>query len=193
MRGVARGAEPRKTTAVCGSCGTPIATYPSQNKRFCSKACGKRGVPVERFWGKVDKSSGPDGCWVWTGSLTHDGYGRFTVDKVQRLAHRYSYAVTYAEPAPDDLVCHRCDVRSCCNPVHLFIGTHAINSADMVTKGRQAAGERNNKAKLTEEQVRDIRWAYTTGLSQRQLAREYSVSKPVIAGIVNGTLWKCVA
>lgn len=191
MRSIARWGAPRKMTVDCASCGSTFTTYPSLKKRFCSKACGRRGIPIERFWDKVDKSAGPDGCWIWTASLTHDGYGRFCLDKVQRLAHRHAYALTHAEPAPHDLVCHRCDVRACCNPSHLFIGTCADNSADMVSKGRQLAGEKNHKAKLTEEQVREIR--AIVGESHYSIADRYGVSRPVIDGIVRRKIWKCVA
>lgn len=192
MRSLAHGHVSCKQKRDCESCGTSFESYPIRNRKFCSRRCGRIGTPVERFWSKVNKSPRHGGCWIWESALTHDGYGRFVTGGVQRLAHRYAYSLHHNQPLSSELVCHTCDVRSCCKPAHLFLGTPADNTADMVAKSRQACGERNAKAKLTEEKIRDIRWAYTTGRSQGSLADEYGVTRQVISGIVNGTLWKCV-
>ena len=75
------------------------------------------------------------GCWLWTGSLVGWGYGRFA-SKHRTNAHRMSYMI-YCEPIPDNmLVCHKCDVPSCVNPDHLFLGTTIDNINDKVRKGR---------------------------------------------------------
>lgn len=59
------------------------------------------------------------GCWIWTGELNRNGYGRLSVGGTRRMAHRLSYEV-HAGPIPRGLVLdHRCRVRSCCNPHHL--------------------------------------------------------------------------
>ena len=76
------------------------------------------------------------GCWLWAGRLV-EGYGIFTLNhRDNQLAHRASYE-HFVGPIPQGLfVLHKCDVRSCINPDHLFIGTHADNMADMKRKGR---------------------------------------------------------
>lgn len=89
-------------------------------------------------------------------------------------------------------MCHSCDTRSCVNPDHLFLGTKADNTKDMMEKGRHKShvGEECHNAKLTDEQVRAIRDEYQPWVvSQRSLAAEYGVSKNVIQRIVENSGW----
>jgi hypothetical protein len=82
----------------------------------------------ERFWRYVDKSRGPDECWIWTAAIC-DGYGRFRTGGRQYLAHRLAYELGTGEQIPADLtIDHRCHFRSCCNPRHLRIATYKQNN-----------------------------------------------------------------
>jgi hypothetical protein len=155
----------------------------------------------ERFWSKVDKTGGPDACWLWTGTPMAHGYGRLRVEGAQRYAHRVAYELTRG-PIPKGegyhgtCVCHTCDVRACVNPAHLFLGSAADNNADRNAKGRQAdiSGEKNPCAKLTEVSVAQIRAsqaAQTT--TQRDLARDFGVSTATISMVVNRRVWQGVS
>lgn len=140
-----------------------------------------------QFWEHVDKSGD---CWIWTAGRTGNGYGSFSIDGSHRIpAHRVAYQLAFGTIPNGLWVLHHCDNRLCVNPNHLFLGTRNDNSVDMVAKGRAARGERNVTARLTREQVREIRAKYDTHLSVRELSREYGVCKSEINYIITKKSW----
>jgi hypothetical protein len=159
-----------------------------------------RKTLAERFWEKVDKSAGAEGCWLWTGATyTSTGYGQITIKKRPYGAHRISYLLHFGT-IPDKLfVCHHCDNPLCINPSHLFLGTHADNMRDMNSKGRNGMtlhpelalyGEQQKGAKLTNSQVREIRKIYDQGdIGTRPLAHQYGVSRSCIQFIIQRKSW----
>jgi hypothetical protein len=143
------------------------------------------------FWSKVDRGSGEQSCWPWQGSLATGGYGRFSFQGKARRAHQVAYFLTHGR-WPEPLCCHRCDNRACCNPAHLFQGTSSDNNRDMCAKGRNVRpiGERHGCAKLTEQDVRDIRANYALcRVTQGTLAARFGVRPCTISEIINRKSW----
>lgn len=158
-------------------------------------------TPEERFWPKVDKNGpcpkgrpelGP--CWVWTAGRFSQDYGQFRLGDKKIKAHRYVYE-TIVGPIADGLcVCHKCDVRHCVNPDHLFLGTTQQNTADKVSKSRQARGAGIGRAKLTESDVVRIRHLVTVeGRTNIAVGRLFNVTDVLVSYIVHRKSWKHVA
>ena len=138
-----------------------------------------------------DKVAPPDanGCHLWTACTNQDGYGRFRYLGRTVKAHRY--AAGMVDWPPEIVTRHICNVPACVNPEHLTFGSQADNMSDMVEADRQAKGTDNGNAKLTEEQVIEIRRRYADGgVAQRPLAAEYGVHQPLISDIVRRKRWK---
>jgi hypothetical protein len=149
-------------------------------------------TPRERFLAKVCPEP-KDGCWLWRGQVRADGYGMVRFERKVHLAHRLAWTFFRGEIAPGLVVCHKCDVRACVNPEHLFLGTMMDNVRDMMEKGRSRQGENHRSAKLTAEQVRKIKTILAEGLLRvSDIAREYGVTHATIACIARGTSWRHV-
>lgn len=152
----------------------------------------------EAFWAKVDRSAGPDACWIWKGAVTSKwGYGCFQAGGRVLGAHKVAWLYTHGEPGRL-CVLHRCDNRVCVNPAHLFLGTKKDNAADAVAKDRHARGERMRRNKLTAPQVVEIRERYqrtmngkrTVKSNAKALSAEYGVNVGTIVHAALGHFWK---
>jgi hypothetical protein len=129
------------------------------------------------------------GCFLWLGNVNNKGYGTMWTKDGVRKTHRVAYELSHG-PIPESLcVCHTCDVPSCCNPDHLFLGTYDENNQDRVKKGRSGApqGKDHGCAKLTEQQVREIRAAKGT---QKSIADRYGVYQTLVSKIKRRVTWK---
>lgn len=115
-----------------------------------------------------------------------NGYGQISVKNRAAYAHRVAYEL-HKGPIGSAYVLHSCDNRKCVNPDHLSLGSFDENMHDMVKKGRQAAGMRNGHAKLTDQQVRDIRAAAGT---HSQIAKEYNVTPSLVTMIRRNRIWR---
>lgn len=98
---------------------------------------------LERFEEKFEPVT-ESGCWIWTASVHGGGYGLFHTGLQRRkgkmeYAHRVSYELYNGVDPLEEEVCHKCDVTSCVNPSHLFLGSHKDNMEDMMEKGRYIA------------------------------------------------------
>jgi hypothetical protein len=121
------------------------------------------------------------------------GYGQFWDGRKKVLAHRWAYAFYIGEFQSDLFVCHKCDNPSCVNPEHLFLGTNLDNVRDMMNKGRHSrysvCGEMHPMAKLKKCDVENIRVLISEGLSHREIANKFGVSKSLIGAICQGKIW----
>jgi hypothetical protein len=166
------------------------------------------------FWSKVDRRQ-PDECWPWRAGRFEYGYGHFKMNGKDWHSHRLAYELSSGEIPAGIFVCHHCDNPPCCNPKHLFLGTPEDNVRDMIDKGRRRFGsfetsrrvingreswskpnsrmphgERHYNARLTLEQVAELRAAYATGgVRQVDLAARYGVDQTHVSRIVRGTKW----
>lgn len=136
----------------------------------------------------------PIGCWECTShTAKQNKYTTLCINGVNTRIHRYSYSY-FKGTIPNGLwVLHKCDNPSCFNPNHLTVGTHTDNIYDMCSKNRNTRGEQHAKAKLTEAQVREIRFISSEkGQSSGALSRIYNVSERTIRFIAKGKTWKHV-
>lgn len=158
---------------------------------------------LSRFWPKinfngptVEVSLGP--CWLWQGTILDNGYGQIVTrtknecySKAHRsLTHRFAWELHHKQEIPSGLlVCHRCDVRNCVNPDHLFLGTYLDNNHDCAVKGRRHRGADHPHAKLTSDKVQRIRRMILTGIALNEIGRRFGVTGENILAIKKGQTW----
>jgi hypothetical protein len=141
------------------------------------------------------------GCWIFTGAINDFGYGIVGTGargQPNDRAHRITYRHFVGEIPSGMFVCHECDVPSCCNPSHLFLGTNQDNVNDMMRKGRNSRPPRNPHvvgsvhplSKLTEEQAVLIRQMYANGELQKNIAKQFGVVHQTISKVVRNMRYK---
>ena len=148
----------------------------------------------KRFWPRVKKTKS---CWIWTGPLRPNGYGVISFgpakNRKQFLLHRASWMIHFGTIPNGMCVLHKCDVRHCVRPDHLWLGTKKENTHDMMRKGR-------GMSTLSDSQIRRIRKLYAAGqkipmyngkqrkrnrkYSQTELARMFGVNHTTISRTV---------
>lgn len=176
------------------------------------------------FWSKVNKT---DTCWEWMRALDKRGYGQIVAKLPEKKqasfrAHRVAWELTNGKIPEGLWVLHKCDNPKCCNPDHLFLGTHQDNMDDAVSKQRMAHGENHGlkrhperiargeksgarlhpetvqrgmdcgASKLTDDQVREIRASYVPRKTTGYLADKFGVHGETIRRVVARKIWKHV-
>jgi hypothetical protein len=160
-----------------------------------------------RFWSHIHVSRDSD-CWLYTKGCFPFGHGCFKAERKSWMAHRMAWVLLFGELAPNLCVLHRCDNPPCCNPAHLFLGTKSDNSADMISKGRHARGDRhavrknpllvtgmkNPRAVMTDDLVRELRTLWTTGeFRAEDLGIKFGISTAQAYRIATGSQWTHVS
>ena len=142
---------------------------------------------------RIQKRSIPEpnsGCWLWDGAINSSGYGWMGFTRGGRASHRVSYeAYNERSLLSCEHVLHRCDVRCCVNPDHLFLGDNAANVADRVAKGRSAvmAGSQNPRALITAEQALMV---LEDQRSHADIAESFGITKGAVMNIKSGKNWR---
>lgn len=150
---------------------------------------------LKRFFKRVDTSPHPKGCHLWKTKGNPDAYGAFRIGDRNHRATRVAYAIAFGKTPEGLQMCHHCDNPPCVNPSHLFLGTHMDNAMDRDKKGRRVKpvlprGEKHPNHKLTDDEVLKIRTEYAAGgITQKELARKYSISQPTISVVILRTRW----
>ena len=132
------------------------------------------------------------GCLLWEGGIHHQPASRIPQHGLLQLygyirlrgkmagVHRVMYEAAYGPIPVGSQILHRCDVRLCCNPDHLFLGTNDENHADKAAKDR-------GRKKLTHAKAKEIRaMASNSGLTHSRIAEAFGVHQATISRIVNG-------
>lgn len=196
----------RSGICLCG-CGnvTPRAPFTSAARQWVKgehiryiKGHRKGRTVEQRFWAHVIRQ---DGCWAWRGA-TSNGYGQLRVNGHNVSASRISWKIHHEFIPKGFFVLHCCDNPPCTNPDHLFLGTVADNSQDMVRKGRHIMQTHPERAKrfeahpgaiLTQERVRAIRANFMPHVVTRKaLASLHGVSESTIKDVLAGRYWRGV-
>lgn len=132
-------------------------------------------------------SSSVQDCINWPFGLDGVGYGRLYINGRRVSAHRYVCETAHGQAPPEkSQVAHSCGNRRCVNPAHLRWASQSENEADKIAHGRSARGSANGCAKLTAQDVAEIRSSKMSGAA---LARKFNVRDGQISRIRKGQRW----
>ena len=127
------------------------------------------------------------GCQIWLGGVSRQGYGVMRLNRKTETTHRIIWRRTFGKIPKGKYVLHRCDVRCCVNPDHLFLGTHLENVQDMMRKGRHVRPP--PEFKLFARDCETIAQMYASGESMRSIGRQFGVHHGTISTILKERDW----
>lgn len=146
----------------------------------------------KRFWEKVNIRNEKE-CWEWIAHTDFCRYGSFGFRMKNLSAHRFAWILTFGKIPTGIHVLHTCDNPSCCNPKHLFLGTHQDNMTDRNNKGRGKGGsnkgEKNPRSRFKTKDIFKIRKMLKKGYKQKEVALIFKTSQAVISGIKTKKYW----
>jgi hypothetical protein len=138
---------------------------------------------VLKFINQIKFPKNKNDCFLWKAGTDITGYGIFHIRGIQYKSHRISYRIIFGKFSNELFVCHKCDVRNCVNPDHLFLGTPKDNMDDMARKFRAGKISINTARKIYKEYI-------PRKITQQFLANKYNLSRSAISKIVNRKTWK---
>lgn len=147
-----------------------------------------------RFWAKVDMRR-TDECWPWKASVNPYGYGRFKIASYETTTASRVALIASTRQEPDGMqVLHRCDNPRCCNPNHLYFGTHEQNMRDKIERNRCRSGDqrgaKNGAAKLDDAQLALVVRRLQSGWSNTSIAEDLPIGHAMVSKIRLGHLWR---
>jgi len=143
-------------------------------------------VARKRIISKIITTKG--NCWIWKGNPRKNGYCRTSYKGKSWYIHRLSYTAFIGKIPDGEDVCHKCDIRACCNPEHLFTGTRRDNMQDAKNKGRVATGSSLPHSKLSIKDKKFILDEIKQNVEYKEIAKKYNVVPGSISriGRLNG-------
>lgn len=169
----------------CEHCG--LSFIPSRpQRRFCCKTCSSRATRIvlyadytARFTALVERN-GDSECWPFRGTILNTGYGQIKIGRQKVSAHRLAYEFAFGDIPHGICVCHTCDNPPCCNPSHLFLGTHKDNAIDRERKGRGGVKTKQRRDvgvwRIGKDKLSALRYAVSSGMTYEKAAQHAGVS-----------------
>lgn len=130
-------------------------------------------------------------CWIFTGNCPGGRHGHFSIGQSSVKSHRWMYSFIHGMIDAELVVRHKCDVPNCVNPDHLELGTSRDNTHDMYVRGRNPdrRGTKHPLARISEDQVREIRTLASCGLRRMDIAEKFGISDKYVGKIVRRENW----
>lgn len=148
-----------------------------------------KNLKPKNLWAKIDKKSETE-CWIWQGTKTTAGYGVLRVNYKLKYAHRLMWILHNKTDIPKrGCICHSCDNPPCCNPAHLFLGSHSDNMKDAKAKGRISHGISHFLTELTEDDIRQIRYLGQTNISHKDIGKRFDITRMSVNDIIHKRTW----
>lgn len=134
-----------------------------------------------------------NGCWLWQKCCQSNGYGIIRVKGKNIKTHRLSYSIFKGEIPKGQIIRHICDIKKCCNPDHLILGTQQDNVNDREFRNRGAKGSKSPNTILKEKDIIDILKMHKNGYNGVKISKKYNIHKNSVYNILNGKTWRHVA